>query len=221
MAELSPMICDTFNKHHVDPSLRQLLKFFLHFTDPTVEYNVQGILPQYQHLLQAQLQLGKNSLFFGFFHTKWVRLQKSYLQLQSRPHGKNQAETLITTWARLFQSAAHDQWRLRNASLHMDKPSTSAFKHTLLHLRIRELYSQKDDVPEYERNLIFGNVTLDQRLEQTAAQQKAWITSARKTITLATRHAAIPPPGNSDIRSFFTPLPPRGQHQGRPPGPSS
>eukprot|EP00980_Cylindrotheca_fusiformis_P015638 scaffold4498_cov117-Cylindrotheca_fusiformis.AAC.2 len=61
----------------LDPSLRQILKFFLSATDPTNSYNLDDLLPQYRHLHRAQLALGKTAVFRGFFHKDWVILQKA------------------------------------------------------------------------------------------------------------------------------------------------
>eukprot|EP00980_Cylindrotheca_fusiformis_P016233 scaffold4825_cov132-Cylindrotheca_fusiformis.AAC.10 len=61
-------------------------------------------------------------------------------------------------------------------------------------------------------------VSLEQRLDQHPTRQKAWISSARSMIDKATQQAAIPSPGNSDIRSFLATIPPRGLQQGHPPG---
>eukprot|EP00980_Cylindrotheca_fusiformis_P022115 scaffold8995_cov139-Cylindrotheca_fusiformis.AAC.12 len=73
--------------------------------------------------------------------------------------------------------------------------TTSAHVKLLLRLCIQELYAQHEDLPEYDQQLIYGGITMEQRMELPASCQKIWIKRCK----------VQPPIGNSDIRSFFTP----------------
>eukprot|EP00980_Cylindrotheca_fusiformis_P022142 scaffold9041_cov171-Cylindrotheca_fusiformis.AAC.2 len=184
-----------------------------------VDHNLDHLPRQHQQLYQLQLALGPLSPFYGFFHQEWVRLQNDYLIGQGLPHNKNQACVLISKWAHLFLTSARAQWTARNSFLHEDTTTTTAHVRVLLKLRIQELYAQQETIPEYDRRQLFGNSTMEQRMDLPPLRQKEWIASTRALLKNAQRKANKPPAGNSDIRSFFTPSThAKGRHSGRPPG---
>ena len=92
----------TFNSRHADPWLRQILLSFLALCDPSIQYNLAPLTPPYQRLLAQQSALGAESLFYGYFHKSWVRLQHNYLCSQSLPCEQRQAKSLVATWAHLL-----------------------------------------------------------------------------------------------------------------------
>eukprot|EP00980_Cylindrotheca_fusiformis_P015023 scaffold4139_cov71-Cylindrotheca_fusiformis.AAC.1 len=103
--------------------------------------------------------------------------------------------------------------------MHTDTATTSAHIQVLLRLRIQEIYAQRETIPEFERDKIFGSLTLDRCMEWSPNKQKEWLSSIGPLMRKARKHANQPPAGNRDIRSFLTPSTQRqGTFTGRPPG---
>jgi hypothetical protein len=207
----------TFDQRHVDPWLRQILLSFLALSDPSICYNLDALTHPYRRLLEDQSSLGAESLYFGYFHKSWVRLQHAYLRSQDLPCERRQARTLVTTWAQLFQTTARAQWDIRNAHLHEAAEGQRPHSETLLRITASELYDDIENLSPRDRASVFQNMTLIQRLATPVVHLHAWVKFAKPVIAYIKTHA-LPPTGNTDIRDFFRPLQNHAPPTGRPPG---
>ncbi len=183
-----------------------------------IQYNLALLTPPYQRCLAQQSALGAESLFYGYFHKSWVRLQHNYLCSQSLPCERHQAKALVATWALLFQTTARAQWDIRNRHLHDAVDAAQPHKEVLLRLTAQKLYDALDIVSSRDKDAIFQNLTLAQRLESPYAHLQAWVQFAKPVLSYVLKHGRRRPAGNTDIRDFFQPILPLPYPPGRPPG---
>ena len=80
-------------KHHLDPDLQHAL---LSLLDTARIQQSPPFTRDYVKILQQQRKLGNDSVFFGFFTTDWINMQKDYLQLMKLPSTRNEANTCMT-----------------------------------------------------------------------------------------------------------------------------
>jgi hypothetical protein len=199
----------TYNKHAADPWLRQILAAILASLDPDIPYKLDALTPPYQDLLAAQTSLGPDSVFYGFFHHSWVSLQDDYLRKLGRPRDRNQARLLVELWAHLFQKAARSQWTARNGHLHDSSPDAPSYARTLLLAQVRNIYSLSDQLLFHDRSAVYQSISMTDRLEFTTIRLKRWVTHVTPILKISIRQAKARPPGNLDIRDFFSlPRPP-------------
>jgi hypothetical protein len=196
----------SFDRRNADPWLRQILFSFLALSDPSISYNLDALTHPYRCLLENQSLLGAESMYFGYFHTSWVRLQPAYLRSQGLPCERRQAQTLVTTWAQLFQTTARAQWDIRNHHLHEATEGQKPHAETLLRITASELYDDIAGLSRRDRESVFQNMTLAQRLATPPAHLCVWVNFAKPILAYIKKHA-LPPTANTDIRDFFRPPP--------------
>jgi hypothetical protein len=199
----------TGRQHHADPWLNQILASVLARYDPSIRFNLAGLTPPYRALVTAQTALGHASLFYGFFHQSWLTLQDDYLRTLGHPRDRHQARHLIVLWAHQFQAMARAQWDARNHHLHDSTPDAQPYVHQLLLARTRNIYSLSDLLLFHDRAAVYHDIPLADRLQFSSSRLKNWISHVTPIIKISLRQAKDRPPGNRDIRDFFTfPRPP-------------
>jgi endonuclease/exonuclease/phosphatase family metal-dependent hydrolase len=201
----------TYDSHSADPWLRQLLSSILASFDPSIPYNLTPLTAPYTALAQAQSSLGPDALFYGFFHRSWVVLQDAYLRTLGLPNERNQARLLVEKWAHLFQKATRSQWAVRNGHLHDSNTHAPSYARTLLLAEARNIYSLSDRLLFHDRMAVYQSISLEDRLAFATSRLKRWIKHVTPILKISIRQANERPPGNLDIRDFFTlPRPPEG-----------
>jgi hypothetical protein len=199
-----------FQKHHVDPWLRQLLFSSIADAHPATPFNLTALTPQYRTLAANQANLGTSALFFGFFHTDWIRLQDDYLRSQHKPTERNQSRHAIELIAMHFQATARAQWDARNLHLHETHDAQLPFIRTVACQETSLIYGQLDTLLPLDRPAITQGISLPDRLEHSTKRLKHWLRRTRPLFKFSQRQAKQRPAHTHDIRSYF--------HTGRPPG---
>jgi hypothetical protein len=194
----------TFTKHNADPWLRQILLSILATFDPSITYTFAHFTQPYRELVAAQASLGPDALYYGFFHHSWVSLQNDYLRNTGRPRDRNQACLLVEQWAHLCQKTMRSQWAARNSHLHDSTPDDPSYARTLLLAETRNIYSLSDRILFHDREAIYQAIPLANRLQFTTTRLKRWVTHVTPILKMSLRQAKDRPPGNLDIRDFFS-----------------
>jgi hypothetical protein len=210
-SDLHLAIRSTPRKHNADPWLRQILFSLLSTAAAPIPFTLASLTLPYTDLIAAQSAMGPDSLFYGFFHHSWVSLQEAYLRNLGLPHDRNQARLLVEHWAHLFLNAARSQWNARNGHLHDSSPDAVPYARTLRLAETRAIYNAKELLLFHDRDAIYQAVSLEDRLQFSTPRLKRWITHVTPILKISLRQAKERPPGNLDIRDFFSlPRPPEG-----------
>ena len=157
----------TLNQHQWDPTLRRILtRLILTVIEPNApDIPINNIPPKYSMLLTTQLQLGPDSIFFGFFVHKWTQLQDWYLRAQNLPHHCNQAATAIHTVSSALLLQVQSIWLIRNTHLHGTDPlQQQSYVHLHLLIQIQELYDCLPLMRAADRDIL--SIPYSSRLEQ-------------------------------------------------------
>jgi hypothetical protein len=172
--------------------------------DSAITFNLHSLTIPYRALIRTQAALGADALFYGLFHHSWVDLQHAYLGRLGHPRDRNQASHLIALWGHQFQSAARDQWTLRNSHLHDSSASAIPYARSLLLAEVRAIYSVQELLLFHDRGAVYQSFSLEDRLEFSTPRLKRWITHVTPIIKISLTQARARPPGNRDIRDFFS-----------------
>jgi hypothetical protein len=137
---LSPL----FERDNIDPWLRRILLFSLFsVTEPDKPQPLllDHLSASHLALLEAQAEIGSDSLFFGFFATAWIPLQEQYLRFRNLPHDRHEAASGIQALLAAILFQVHSTWLLRNEHLHGTNPlQQGCYKCLHLFAQLRELY---------------------------------------------------------------------------------
>jgi hypothetical protein len=191
-------------QHHADPWLLQILFSIMSNYDSAITFNLHSLTLPYRALIRTQAALGADALFYGLFHHSWVDLQHAYLGRLGHPRDRNQASHLIALWGHQFQSAARDQWTLRNSHLHDSSASAIPYARSLLLAEVRAIYSVQELLLFHDRGAVYQSFSLEDRLEFSTPRLKRWIIHVTPIIKISLTQARARPPGNRDIRDFFS-----------------
>ena len=196
-------LTESFNSHHADPWLRQILLSHLANFDGDITFNLAALTAPYLHLVAGQSALGDDALFYGFFHKAWHQLQHAYLKQQNKPRDRNQATSTVKFWITRFQQAAHDLWLIRCHHLHGKTGSAgSSFTRINLMADVRTQYDSYDHVLHKDQ-VIYENLALEEREEHSILQLKTWLKFAKPLIKKSLDDAAIIGARGSKITDFF------------------
>jgi hypothetical protein len=172
----------------LDPRLRQILLSRIAAVHPATHSNLIAPTPPYRDLALQQASLGQNSLFYGFFHRDWTRLQEPYLRSQHKPTDRNQSRQAIESIALHFQVTARTQWDTHNQHLHESQDDSQPYVRTdhreqgdQTYLRTTSHAPPAQSTRHYQRN------PLSDRLEDS------------------TKRLQHRPPHTQDIRTFSRP----------------
>ena len=208
LKNLRDTLKDSFNRHHVDPWLRQILFAYLASFDGVDDFNLDALTAPYLRLAQAQADLGANSLFFGYFHVDWHTLQHAYLKQQNKPSDRNQASTLVKSWLNKFHKVAQDIWRIRCHHLHGKQGIAEySFTRVCLLLDVSDQYAFYDQILPSDR-VIFQKLSLEDRQEHSIPQLKLWLKYVKPLIKRSLNTAAIAGPLPQITDYFHTVRPP-------------
>jgi hypothetical protein len=208
---LAKKLHQIFNKHHVDPWLRQLLLSGIAAVHPATPCNLTALTTPYRDLASNQARLGSHALFYGFFHRDWIRLQDDYLRSQQKPTERNQSRHAFELIAMHFQATARAQWDTRNHHLHASQEDQQPFTRTVACQETAIIYDQLHLILPLDRPAITQGITLLDCLEHSTPRLQRWLRRTRPLFKFSQRQAKERPAHTSDIRSYFS--------TGRPPGP--
>jgi hypothetical protein len=183
-SDFTKALSSVFERHRIDPSLRQVLLSLLHVTTPTTAPipldNLNAVC--YHALLQAKALLGPNSIFFGLFVHGWLALQEQYLVASLQlPRDKRQAVSGIHVLITALIEQVHPMWLLRNEHLQgMDPLQQHSYKRLHLLTQIRELYDAAPLMLAGDRDILllpFANCQT-----QTTRSLRAFFTWAKPLV---------------------------------------
>ena len=138
-------------KHHLDLDLQYAL---LSLLDTARIQQSPPFTRDYVKILQQQRKLGNDSVFFGFFTTDWINMQKDYLQLMKLPSTRNEANTCMTQITIYIYNYIHSLWLLRNSHVHdTDLNQVNSYRRIQLLHEIEQMYEQQPLMLHSDRDL--------------------------------------------------------------------
>ena len=200
----------TLDQHNWDPTLRRILtKLILTVIEPNApNIPTHNMSPEYTMLMTTQLQLGTDSIFFGFFVKEWYLLQHRYLQVRHLPHNHNQADNAIKAVISALLLQTQSIWILRNSHLHGTDPLRQ-HSYARLHLlaQIQELYNCRPLMLAADQDILSTPYT--RRLEQPTTTLRTFYNWAKPLVERSVQEAAELGPSFRRIDSYFCPnIPP-------------
>ena len=172
-AALQQIITDSMKKHNIDPDLR---KIAIYFTN-TKNNKKPKLSEKYRQILHTQVQLGYQSLHYGFFSKQWIETQTLYRKQMKLDNLKNQALTGIKAMLEIFWTFTQEMWELRNSQLHEATEEPLNFKKAQLMKEIETLYSRKELMLYNDRDIF--HLPLQDRENHTMMQLKQYFINTK------------------------------------------
>ena len=131
----------------------------------------------------------------GLFHNTWQQTQANYLQLNNLPNKHQQHQQAITAISHALLKHIRTLWEVRNQDLHgtnnhsphPNKMATTNFKRTLLVNKVKELYTDSDNLLSIDKSLFLKPVNERTRESNHLLQQ--WIQFVRPIVRAGKKKA--------------------------------
>ena len=196
----------SLDQHNWDPTLRRLLtKLILTVIEPNApNIPIDNIPSEYSMLLTTQLQLGTDSIFFGFFVKEWFILQNRYLQARRLPTNRNQTASAIQTVISAVLLQTQSIWTIRNSHLHNTDP-LQQHSYARLHLlgQIQELYDCLPLMLAADRDIL--SIPYTRRLDQPTPTLRSFYKWAKPMVERSVQEADELGRSFRRIDSYFGP----------------
>ena len=195
-----------YNKWHVDPSLRSLIRHaFLLLLDSTHSTDPPDMLPdKYLPLYHSQQRIGWDHLFLGHFATDWISLQHQYLAFAKKPNNTHQASSFFKELTSELWATVHSLWLQRNEHLH-GPPMTAlhSIKRLQLLSEISALYDSAPSMLSSDRSIF--DYPLADRTRHSTTSLRNFILFAKPIIRRSIKDAVILGSNTKTIDSYFGP----------------
>jgi hypothetical protein len=206
--ECSRTIAKTFDTWSIDPSLRQLVLYWLVRLSDASPIPLDNLGDDYSMLRTTQEAIGVDSVLFGYFALEWVQLQERYLLTCDLPHGRNQVAGGIKAIALQLLEQCHECWLLRNTHLHgTDPQNTCSYKHLHLIAQVTELYESAPHMLATDHDIF--EIPLEARHLQSKATLQSFYSWAQPVVKLSIAKALEMGAHFRPINQYFRPhIPP-------------
>ena len=192
----------TFNAHNINPDLRKICIAFLQ--DDNMIFTTT-FSPSHSHIIHLQRQLGKNSLYYGYFVLNWHIVQREYLKTCNITIYHNQAGQGIKAITYTIYTYVFKLWLLRNSHCHRGViPGNISFARQTLLQELQALYKEPKDILTTDR--LFFNRTRKQQTATTRTHSLRQLVRDTKMILKQSLRDAINIMKNSPTLFHYFPV---------------